>query len=458
MLMSGDIMMDGFSFESSLGCSRSQKIVAGSVGVLLVIAAFVLIPYAMVPLIVVPSYMTAFGACMIVSNGLLASLLLSKGYSERNNDSIRLGVAYGFVALIFFPLMASFQGGILPNVALIGTPVTSVWLWSYWHAGFGLLVIWYAVSARLRQQRLLRPVVAILVVVAVIAVLTASATVWIGDMPSILEDGKTFFTGLHTLIPYSIMAVDLTAFVLIVSLRLRTIEQLWLAIGMIAACFDVLLTFKGAARFSVGWYLSKVASLATTMVVLISVCFSISALYKSVIRINLTLKDIATQDGLTGIANRVELDRRLNEEYRRAARGGTPLSFLMIDVDLFKTYNDTYGHLGGDECLRRVAGVLAATASRPGDTVARYGGEEFAVILPATDNAGAVAIAEKIRRGIAAADIEHVGSASGRLTVSVGVSTTVPTSVSALTDLIAAADAALYRAKRAGRDRTVLAA
>jgi diguanylate cyclase (GGDEF)-like protein len=167
------------------------------------------------------------------------------------------------------------------------------------------------------------------------------------------------------------------------------------------------------------------------------------------------LEKLASHDGLTGVANRRAFDERLEAEWRRAVRQSQTLSLLMIDIDYFKRYNDTYGHQAGDGCLRQVASALARMASRPGDLVARYGGEEFAVILTGTHVEGANAVARRILEGVAELALAHVGGEGGRVTLSIGVATLLPSSGQAPGNLIAAADAALYKAKKSGRNRFV---
>ncbi|MDX5373478.1 MAG: diguanylate cyclase [Pseudomonadaceae bacterium] len=159
-------------------------------------------------------------------------------------------------------------------------------------------------------------------------------------------------------------------------------------------------------------------------------------------------------DGLTGIPNRRAFDERLEAAWGQSCRDGSPLSLLMIDVDHFKHYNDHYGHLQGDQCLRQVARALAGVLNRPYDLLARFGGEEFVGLLPDTDEAGAVQIAERMRAAIAGLDIEHAAApGSGRLGVSIGVATALPTPLSSAAEHLGWADEQLYRAKREGRDR-----
>ncbi|HEY1016430.1 MAG TPA: diguanylate cyclase [Herpetosiphonaceae bacterium] len=168
---------------------------------------------------------------------------------------------------------------------------------------------------------------------------------------------------------------------------------------------------------------------------------------------NAQLQYLSTHDGLTGLANRPHFDDVSGQEWRRAARAGSSLALLMIDVDHFKAYNDHYGHLAGDECLRKVARALASVAQRPGDLVARYGGEEFVAVLPETDLAGARHLAEEVRAAIEGLCIEHRGSRSAEgVTVSVGASACHPADGLRLEYLLSFADDALYQSKAAGRN------
>lgn len=173
---------------------------------------------------------------------------------------------------------------------------------------------------------------------------------------------------------------------------------------------------------------------------------------------------MAETDALTGLANRRRLEAALEAEWRRAARDRGMLSLLMIDADRFKAFNDTYGHPAGDACLRELAVVIEAVARRPGDLAARFGGEEFVLLMPATDAASAAAIAERLREAVQQRALPHVGNPpSHAVTVSVGVATAQPLplpngeSGGGPATLVEAADAALYGAKSAGRNRVISA-
>lgn len=169
---------------------------------------------------------------------------------------------------------------------------------------------------------------------------------------------------------------------------------------------------------------------------------------------NENLKALANSDGLTKIGNRRRFESFLSDEWHRAVRFKTEISLVLLDIDHFKAYNDTYGHLAGDECLQKVAEALAETIKRPTDLVARFGGEEFALVLGGTDAAGALTIAEHAVHNIRELDIAHrTSSTKTWLTVSVGIATLLPNLDASETELIQTADLALYSAKTNGRDR-----
>ena len=167
------------------------------------------------------------------------------------------------------------------------------------------------------------------------------------------------------------------------------------------------------------------------------------------------LQRLAGTDALTGLCNRRALDRRLDEEWRRARRTDQPVSMLFIDVDYFKLYNDTHGHSMGDDALVAVADCMQNSVKRPGDIVARYGGEEFVVVLPGTPGSSAFAFAERLRVKVESLAIPNSAAPKGVLTISIGCATASPRQIDDALKLINSADTALYLAKRAGRNRAI---
>ena len=170
------------------------------------------------------------------------------------------------------------------------------------------------------------------------------------------------------------------------------------------------------------------------------------------------LSNLAIHDGLTGIYNRRYFDETLAREWKRTMREKAPLSLIMLDIDYFKKYNDTYGHQAGDECLRQVATTISGALRRPADMAARYGGEEFVVVLPSLKLEDSAKFGETIRAKIEALKMEHKQSdANPFITVSLGIASVVPSSISSYEELVGAADKALYSAKNKGRNRVCVA-
>ncbi|MBF0147169.1 MAG: diguanylate cyclase [Magnetococcales bacterium] len=172
--------------------------------------------------------------------------------------------------------------------------------------------------------------------------------------------------------------------------------------------------------------------------------------------LNKILEDMATIDGLTGIPNRRKFDEYLIQEWNRALRDQTPISIIIIDIDFFKLFNDSYGHVVGDECLRKIAQTLASTMVRSIDLIARYGGEEFACILPNTDHVGLVIVCDQIRKNINLLCIPYeFSSVAKHVTISMGGATMVPSQNFSPYFLIGKADERLYKSKKSGRNRFV---
>lgn len=177
---------------------------------------------------------------------------------------------------------------------------------------------------------------------------------------------------------------------------------------------------------------------------------------EKLVKANELLQYLSTMDGLTGIPNRRHFEEDFQKEWQRCLRNQSPISVIMLDVDFFKKYNDEYGHLAGDDCLKTVARTLQMSLKRPGDFAARYGGEEFVVVLPETNERGALHVGNMLCKSILDLSIPHAKSdISEFVTISAGCATSIPSDSDPET-LIQMADEALYKAKKTGRNRAVL--
>jgi diguanylate cyclase (GGDEF)-like protein len=252
--------------------------------------------------------------------------------------------------------------------------------------------------------------------------------------------------------------------------------DLWLIVVMCAWLFDIALSavFNGG-RYDVGFYAGRIYGLFAASFVLGVLLLENSKLYARLVALHASdrkkaaeLQRLSVMDALTGIANRRAFETALDQEWRRTLRHKTPLCLLMIDVDHFKKFNDAYGHVAGDECLRAVADVLGRSARRAGEMAARYGGEEFAVLLPHVDLEEAREFAARLCRAVRDLGIPHKGSTTAPcVTISVGVASALSTGAwqwseteargASSTILVKMADKALYRAKTGGRNQAIAA-
>jgi diguanylate cyclase (GGDEF)-like protein len=231
----------------------------------------------------------------------------------------------------------------------------------------------------------------------------------------------------------------------------------------VIACISIGLTVTGHGPLMLivgSTMLHRIVVVQIFLAVALFTTFPVAALLEERKALELSLqtrelryREMAHADALTGLANRRAFDETLDMEWQRAIRGRQPLAILLIDVDLFKSYNDIHGHIGGDQCLRSIANVIANTLQRSSDTASRFGGEEFAIILPNTHIEGALAVAESMRDAVAAMNLPHPGNPHGCQTISIGVAAATPNLGDSIESLLSLSDHALYRAKDLGRNR-----
>jgi len=315
------------------------------------------------------------------------------------------------------------------------------------------------------------------IVIVLVCALTLLATRGSAVLPSVMNGNA--MTGVSHLVVLSVWMLNLTALFVLSCRRPYCMLDLWLIVTMCAWLFDIALSAGlNAGRYDLGFYSGRIYGLLAASFILIVLLLQNGRLYVQLIALRESdrekteeLRRLNGLDPLTGIANRRAFEDALGQEWRRMMRHQMPLSLLMIDVDYFKRFNDGYGHVAGDQCLRTVAQALAHRARRAGEVAARYGGEEFAVLLPHTDLDAARLLGESICQAVRTERITHAASAvAPHVTISVGAATAtgLPPSAIALSRdgtalpaaagvLVEAADQALYAAKLAGRNRVAIA-
>ncbi|KVD44921.1 hypothetical protein WI84_32425 [Burkholderia ubonensis] len=415
-------------------------------------------PHANVALPAVEPFMPMCALTVFTTAGIAAFFLGAQFAVTRQPVLGALGGAYAFTALAVALQLLTFPGVFAPHGLLGALPQSAAWMWIFWHAGFPSFVL-LALFARERMartaisaQRMRGWTIALIGGPAATAALLCLLALNVPLPPAFRPPGDAAVLPVNAvaLVVWTLNALALAAVLL--TGRLRTTLDLWLAIAVLACLTDTTLNLLSTNRFTVGWYVARVFSMFTPGVLVCVLAWEVTMLYQRLFEAHATLMRSSARDGLTGVYNRSHFNDHFHLLFLQARRQGEPLSLLMVDVDHFKAYNDAFGHVKGDACLIAVANALTGVVRRPADLVARYGGEEFAIVLPNTGARGARLVAEEAREAVLRLNLP-TREPAGRVSVSVGCATAAPDEPMMPDALIEAADAALYRAKDAGRNR-----
>jgi diguanylate cyclase (GGDEF)-like protein len=470
---------EGTVLLASQPAGRGDRQFACAIIAVSTLVFLVLAPLAKVPLTPLPAFIPIYQSAQLINDLVTAVFLLGQRQYARSNVLVLLAGGYLFNALMSTVHTLTFPGLFSPAGLLGAGAQTTAWLYVFWHGGFPLFVIAYATCGW--QEPSWRGASALLataaVVLAAVCAFALLATLGQQFLPPIMQGNH--YTPALIVVVSSVWIFNLIAVIALTRRKPYCVLDLWLIVVMCAWLFDIALSAGfNAGRYDLGFYAGRIYGFLAASLVLVVLLIENSELYLQLIRLRESdrekaaeLQRLSTVDPLTGIANRRAFEEALGQEWRRMMRHKTALSLLMIDVDYFKRFNDSYGHVAGDHCLRTVAQILAGRARRAGEMAARYGGEEFAVLLPHIEIEEALRLADLICASVRDEKIPHLGSAVAPcVTISVGVASIadLPTSAAALcrdgpaapfaaTVLVEAADHALYRAKSAGRNRVAAA-
>lgn len=428
---------------------------------LIVVITAILLPAAERPLTEVRPFLPIFATTVFITEYLTAYMLLTHFRSTREAFLAALSGASIYVAIMAVVQITIFPG-VFSATGLLGAgPQSAVWIWTLWHGGypvFVLLALALQVPAvtRGRQEDVPRIGLRIVAMAPVAAIGLACLAVLGGGVLPPLIDGVSYTRLLHSPAAAVVVMLNLLALIACVSItRLRDVLSAWLAVAILASLADVVLTLAASARFSLGWYAARCLSVVSSSVVLGVLVWQTSKLYQQLAQAHHALGERAIHDALTGAYNRGHFIDQFPRDVRRAQREKAPLALMMIDVDHFKAFNDSFGHQRGDDCLRAITHAMQRALKRPADYLARYGGEEFVIVLAHTDAEGAMHIGNAIRDAVATLRIPAAAAATF-VSVSIGLSIFNPGRDDYQTDvIIRRADDALYHAKRTGRDRIV---
>lgn len=451
---------DGLAFEPAL---RHHRVIFAIIVALLCAAFALAFADAQRPLNQAAAFFPSVVTVVFSATIATSYLVFVHGRLAGRSGLPWLAGAYLFAAAIAVAQLLAYPGGWSPEGIFGSGAQTSAWLWVFGQAGFAALILvsqimagWQRYRSANRPARVGRiqtiVVIAVALALAVEAVLLA--TRWQASL-SEFGDPRTF-EGLWASFPGA-ACVGLSALALlatIVATQGRTVLDLGLILAVASALADVLLTLRGGASFSLGWYAGRCAAVITAVALLVAYLREVGRLHARAVKLGERLAEQAAVDAITGLSNRRHLNRQLELALRDARRRGEDVSLVLFDIDHFNAYNQRYGHLAGEDCLRRIGGAVASMARRPQDVIARYGSEEFAVLLPGTGNDGALHVASVVRDAVHQLAMEHSANPpSGIVTISAGAATVA--SGGRMDDLIRRADRALHAAKEAGRDRVV---
>lgn len=433
------------------------------------------VSYAKTPLAQFPVFIPIYVTALVICDLITAVLLFGQYRALRSRPLLVLAGAYLFTASITSAYALIFPGLFAPTGLLGSGPQTSSAMYMFWHSGFPLLVMAYGL-VKAEDHEALKPdrpkhdqarigiLTTVASVLCAVAAFTAFATAGHDLLPVFLDVNRTTAIGKVFLV--GIWFLSFAALWLLWRRRPYRVLDVWLQVVMCVWLFDLALAaVLNTGRYDLGWYVGRIYGMLAACFLLIILLSENARHYALLVRIsdglrtaNDSLLELSMQDGLTKLANRRSFDKYLAEQMAVAVRHKRSLALLLIDVDRFKDFNDRYGHQAGDDCLKLIAGALGDCSRRPADLVARYGGEEFAILLPDTDEAGALQLAEVARTAVARLAIPHINCSTGpHISISVGVAVHRPSTDSTAEKLIMAADLALYEAKAGGRNQVALA-
>lgn len=436
--------------------SRVNRILAALFGLATLLGLAALLPLASKALPIWTGFVPTICMLLFVT-GSITSLLLAL-HARATGERLLLGLTgvFAFNAAMPIAYLAVFPGGLGPFGLELGPTTAAFEVKSIWFSGHALVMLGAIALGQGCATQWNRGKIHIALALAFLLPALFALAV------ALITDTRPFVTDPLRQWPMAVLKIGgvlhlVNAAWLTWRTRLADPMQLWLVVSLLAWAAETLLFIESHRPFTVGWYGANLLQLAGSVSFLSAVVWQLHQVYRQFEHATRRLSVLASRDGLTELLNRRQFDLEIAREIARTQRKRAPLSLILLDIDYFKAFNDTFGHPAGDRCIQTVARAIERCARRPGDVAARYGGEEFAVILPDTPASGALHIAEQIRQGVLAAQIPAGKSvANGWVSVSIGVATADDGGAPSVRALLTAADAALYQAKARGRNQAVL--
>jgi diguanylate cyclase (GGDEF)-like protein len=384
-----------------------------------------------------------------VADLLTAFFFLTRFYVSGRLVFGVLAGAYAFTGLLTWGYIATYPHMFSKAEPTPGQMQLPFYFWLIWHCTFPVLVACAALIDSPLKRVLSRRTISALTGVIALGPIAAAACVIalllrnVDSLPQLIFAGDFQLVNSKPITPTIVVLNGLVAIFLFARKRPVTPLMLWLSVATFSMALEALMMDFSEMRFSYAFDTGKLMTVFTSCVVLVMLLADIARLYER-------LGEVARVDVLTSLNNRRSFDEYFEVVYHNACRSRRSIALLVIDIDFFKRYNDSYGHLAGDLCLRRVAQTLGECVRQPLDFVARYGGEEFVVLLPDTPPRGVAVVAERIRAHIEGLAMTHCAAPRNFVTVSVGIAYAAEPHAGEQSALFEAADAALYEAKDRG--------
>lgn len=400
---------------------------------------------------IVPGFIAICGIVIFFASLQTAFLLYSQ--SKLNLDSGISILACGYLWISFLALARTlFLPGILFSVqSFPENTQIAAWLWIIWHVIFPLCVIFYCLVNLGKISFSYRFLQWVFRTVPFIISLLIIVLIQVEDLlPSLIIGGN--YDAIY--LDYFILSLAVVSFAfLTLSRGLNNRQDLWLILAVTVHGFDVFYGILGSARYSMGWYMGMISSVISSSIILSIFIYEIFSIAQSKSQENLYLKDMSEMDPLTGIANRRKFNRMFENLWQLSLRQQKSLCLILIDIDHFKLYNDSFGHPSGDRCLIKIARALSLIPKRKTDFTTRMGGEEFAILLYGVSEKIGNQIAEETRKAVELLGIPHLDPPFLYVTISVGCGTVIADATSSPEEFFNQVDQALFKAKAGGRNR-----